>query len=760
MIGRNRRSRTGCRPKVESLDPRVLLASQVVPDPTFGVNGLVVADIASITNGTIVPLQVTDSAVMPDGRIVVIGQSVGGATGDVMIARFLPNGLLDPTFGPNGLGVEALDLGRNEVPTALAIYPGNRILIGGTTLGLSGTDANIFVMRLNVDGSYDTTFGSSGFTQTFFQAQFSYLSDLVLLPDFTFLTAGFAASGPTTNDRSFAIAKYGIDGRLINTFGLNGQVLTSIQGRSTAANAIVLQPDGRFVVAGSSSLTPVATTGLDVALARYFPNGQLDPTFGFGGLAVSPFSVFDDAANDLALTSDGKYVVAGYVSTSNNLPNNGNRTFSARYLANGAIDPTYAAGNAAYGTNGQAVSVALQPAGKVLTSGQFFQNNIGFFAELTRFTGAGTLDPSFSSTGSIVTRFSATSTSDGFVQAVPLNGGRILATAQVRIVNNNLVGIGLARYVSTSTKVQAPGDFDGDGLSDVSVYLTALAAEAYRPSGGGADVVTKIGATGQSVPAPGDYDGDGRADIAVFNPATAVFTIRPSGGGAVRTIQFGAPGASAVATGDFDGDGRTDIGVYIGNRAIFAYRPSRGGPDVLASFGTPNRCIPAVGDYDGDGRSDIAIYFRSNSVFAYRPSRGGADVLTQFGPAGQSRPTPGDYDGDGKTDFSVYIPGRAVYAYRPSRRGADVQTSFGTPSVSIPVPGDYDGDGKTDLAVFNPGNAAFIYRPSTAPAAGDIAQQFGSGNNGSQPVLEPNATLPTSATTKVKLRKIKRHKAD
>src|SRR5207249_3267166 len=100
--------------------------------------------------------------------------------------------------------------------------------------------------------------------------------------------------------RRFALARYNPDGSLDPSFR-GGRVVTSFADRDEAS-ALALQSDGKIVVAGFSD----AGGRQDFALARYNPNGSLDPSFGSGGRALTDFD-----ALALALQPDGKVVVVG-----------------------------------------------------------------------------------------------------------------------------------------------------------------------------------------------------------------------------------------------------------------------------------------------------------------------------------------------------------------------------------------------------------------------------------------------------------------
>ena len=154
-------------------------------------------------------------------------------------------------------------------------------------------------------------------------------------------------------------AAHAYPGDLDQAFGSGGIVLTPI-GTSAHARGVVIQPDGKTVVAGDASTNQ---SNLDFALVRYNTDGSLDSGFGAGGTVISPLATVSQA-NAVVGQSDGKLVVAG---TAIQAPNSGQQVILARYLADGSLDPTF-------GDNGKvlsffapfgAVAVLAQPDGKI-----------------------------------------------------------------------------------------------------------------------------------------------------------------------------------------------------------------------------------------------------------------------------------------------------------------------------------------------------------------------------------------------------------
>src|SRR5688572_30609455 len=100
------------------------------------------------------------------------------------------------------------------------------------------------------------------------------------------------------------------DGDLDLTFGIGGQVTTDFSGSFDAANALAVQTDGKIVAAGFASSGATAQSR-DFGLSRYNRDGSLDATFGIGGKVTTDFSGLGDSLYALAIQSDGRIVAAG-----------------------------------------------------------------------------------------------------------------------------------------------------------------------------------------------------------------------------------------------------------------------------------------------------------------------------------------------------------------------------------------------------------------------------------------------------------------
>ena len=289
-------------------------------DTTFnplGTPGSVITSIAP--SGTIKSAYATGVLLQADGKLVLTGYC---GSYDFCALRYNANGTVDTSFGSGGAVVTAIGP-SSDYATASLLQPDGKILLVGYCQTGRSTQTYYCALRYNSNGTLDTTFNASGSTPGTVMSAISpslYVNDsdsasaALLQPDGKIVLAGTCSDGSV--NPVFCALRYNANGTLDTTFNAVGSkpgtvitVLSSI--RDNYANAVLLQPDGKIILAGDCS-TPA--TGVFCAL-RYNANGTLDTTFNAGGskpgTVLSTVGANGDRANAALLQPDGKIVLAG-----------------------------------------------------------------------------------------------------------------------------------------------------------------------------------------------------------------------------------------------------------------------------------------------------------------------------------------------------------------------------------------------------------------------------------------------------------------
>jgi Zn-dependent metalloprotease len=266
-------------------------------------------------------------------------------------------------------------------------------------------------------------------------------------------------------------------------------------------------------------------------------------------------------------------------------------------------------------------------------------------------------------------------------------------------------GGGIERQWGTNGDIIIPGDYNGDGRADQAVWRPSdgywyLFLGYSRTASGEIvpDIISRQWGAFYDQPVPGDYDGDGKTDIAVWRPSEGNWYIIQSSKGGV-TFQWGAYGDVPVP-GDYDGDNQTDLAVWRPSNSEWYIVFSSNGAKSAQQWGT-NGDQPVAGDYDKDGRTDIAVWRPSGGYWhilmsSTRDSLNlfGRSVVHQWG-SFYDQPVPGDYDGDGRTELAVFRPSEGNWYVLMSSTinsvlpfGASVVYNYGQ-NGDVPVPKAY-----------------------------------------------------------------------
>ena len=567
-------------------------------DTTFDGDGKVVTTIGSF-------FAVRTITVQPDGKIIAGGGIGDGFDFNTFFYRYNTNGSLDSTF--DGDGKVLIEVTPNDDDALkIAVQPDGKIVSGG--FGIIERTPNVFdddyiVVRLNPNGSLDTTLDGDGKVITPIGPNLDRALGMALQPDGKIVLTGF------TQDLSFnwdiATVRYNSDGSLDTTFDGDGKTITPIGAANDIGSAVRIQTDGKIVVAGSAS----NGTNSDFAAIRYNPNGSLDTTFSGDGKVITPVGGGDDGANALAIQADGKIVLAG------NSIGPVNQDFTlVRYL--GDVTAPILRSPFDFDGDGKTDASIFRPA-----AGEWWysRSSNGASAALQFGSSTDRLAPAdFTGDGKADIAFWRPSTGQWFI---------------LRSEDNSY----LSFPFGADGDVPVPADYDGDGRSDAAVFRPSSSIWFILKSSGGT-LITTFGVAGDR-PVVADYDGDGKADIAIYRPSAGQWWYAKSSNGATVALAFGTD-ADRPVQGDYTGDGKADIAFFRPSTGFWFILRSEDNSFFSIPFGAAGD-TPVIGDFDGDGKHDLAVFRPANQNWFVSRSSGGTSIFV-WGALGDL-PVPGAF---------------------------------------------------------------------------------------------------------------------
>ena len=688
--------------RLEALEDRDLMAGDLALG--FDVNGTATFDFG-LPNGGFAFDAVTDVAVQADGKIVAVGSvdPGGGRRGgnrDFAVLRLNPNGTLDTTFTGDGMEVYALDRVNNSIDeaTSVAIDGMGRIVVGGSA---QTADANDFAaIRLLADGTLDTSFGGAG-------------------------------DGIATLD-------------LAVVFG----------GSEDVAADMIIDNAGRIVFGGTASRF--------LAIGRLTPDGLLDTSFGqdfandgvADGLALfgvlpGQDSRFNDTVAAIAADSNDDYYLAGELRQVDDVgpsppPGMLNDPTAPSLILKfdtdgGSTSLTQNPLDASFGNGGvQLVEFArtgFSRAGDLLidevngdlylgASVQRFDTGTDFaVARLDLATGV--LDTTYGGQGGdnagTVTfdfgmpddgPFANPAGTDSFAQleALALDaGGRIVAAGsafnfeQAAVARLNVDGTLDPTFgAGGKTSFVYPTLAERDARLTNTARAVALTPEGDVVVGGSARTTGGIEFAVAKLNGSGVQASGFAGELAFFRDGEFFFDVDRDGA-VDATYRFGAAGDEGLV-GDWNGDGLLDLATF--NAGVFSFDFNRNGEaDQTFAFGGAGDRAFLV-DFNGDGVLDPVVYNTTSgpeSLWMIDLNRDGAADFTQaFGIPGD-RPFIGDFDGNETLDLGVFRQGPTFmqFFFDTANDGgaAEDEIWFGVPGDE-PFLGDIDGDGRLDPGVF------------------------------------------------------------
>jgi uncharacterized delta-60 repeat protein len=493
-------------------------------------------------------------------------------------------------------------------------------------------------------------------------------------------------------------------GDLDPSFGNGGMITTDFGTRDDYGRGIVIQADGKIILVGQSGVYPFFHS----AVLRFMPDGSFDQTFGNQGSVVAELDSGGDELTSVALQPDGKIVAAGCL-----IHDNFTVGFVvARFNADGSLDMTFGNGGKTVTTfngNAEGNALVLQPDGKIIVvgdSGAGYDITHRDFT-IVRYNADGSLDQTFGAGGKLITHFDGGYNTGSRASAVALlPDGKLLVAGTFKPDTGVGARFALARYNadgSLDATFGTGGKFSNSlGGSDAFAFALALRADG------------RIVLAGYFLSGYRNHD----FALARYNPNGSLDTTFGAGGqvitdlfGATDDIAYGltlAPGGRLLAVGH--------TGQYPNFKLALARFNSSGQLDqtfgsagkVQTTIGTSSNAYTAA--LQPDGRILVGGYsITSNSDF----------VLARYLATPASRVTVCDFDGDAKTDFASFRPSNGFW-YVIRQTGATTFTQFGA-AGDVPVPADFDGDASADIAVWRAGTF-YVLRSTTNTFT---AQQWG-----------------------------------
>jgi len=300
-------------------------------DHTFGNNGVVLTDVSAIL-GTANRETEIYSIILHNNKIVVTGVLIKNSR--LIIARYNLDGTLDTTFGTSGIVIDQRI--QANIYNNVGFLTDDSIIVGGTI------NSQWAIAKYNPDGSLNTSFGTNGYVITNLSPSPAGIVNSIAIFNNKIIAAGFSVN--LSGQALYTVIKYNSDGTLDTSFGIGGGI-NILLGNQIIITRIKVQSDGKIVTGGNN----VQRLSASFAITRLTVNGDLDTTFGNGGVVTTNFGrsagvqATADTINSLVLDSQENIFASGYTQAlfKNNLIDTNDDFAIAKYNSNGVLDATF-----------------------------------------------------------------------------------------------------------------------------------------------------------------------------------------------------------------------------------------------------------------------------------------------------------------------------------------------------------------------------------------------------------------------------------
>ena len=242
----------------------------------------------------------SDLVRQPDGKLVAAGYSIQQATKEITLMRLNANGTADSTFGQNGF-VEMNAGIIHSYAKAVCLQQDGKILVAGYYDNNFYNDA--LIARFNTDGTPDSTFGNAGLITYVMGNQYDEFHDIAVQPDGKIVVGGRTWQN---NSYDFIVMRLFSDGNPDTLFGVNGIATTDFNGNYDCITSLILLPGNRIVVSGHTEIGASY-----FAAAKYLNDGSLDVTFGTNGKISIGSGSRLDRCYGMTMVADSSLILAG-----------------------------------------------------------------------------------------------------------------------------------------------------------------------------------------------------------------------------------------------------------------------------------------------------------------------------------------------------------------------------------------------------------------------------------------------------------------
>jgi uncharacterized delta-60 repeat protein len=542
-------------------------------DASFGMGGKLVTQLGV---GSSPSSDARGIAQDSDGRLLVAGAASDQFGRPALaLARYLPGGAFDTSFGPGGSGVVVTQLGAGPTRSvhlnghhAVVLAPDGGIIVCGQASDANGNAATI-VARYTTDGVLDPSFASGGKfalqLSTRVPSGISGLFGCAVQTDGSVVGAGYRDSGSSPTFAVDAVVlrldAHGVLDPGFASGGLFIQQLSLGSAPGSDATDVLVLPDGRILLSIEGR---DASDNAAVGVARLTPSGGLDPDFGANGYTLVSIGSF---ATGLGRQADDRIVIVGGGTDAMGH----NAMLAARFTAHGMPDPSFGDGGrrlvqpsaAATPQSGAIGGLAVQPSGKIVIVGDSIGTLDDTQLAIVRLSSDGSLDPSFGATGIVLRQFA------GGSGAMTLgDGGLFTSDGKLLVVGKTFDGT-VERWLVASFVADLP---------PTATFSVSPAAPVVE-DGVTFDASTSSDPDGQVAAIAWDLNADG-----VYGDASGV----------MATASFASGGDHVVGIAVTDDDGVTatataTVNVGCGNAATFASVDCR----LAALFGIVESGVPA-----------------------------------------------------------------------------------------------------------------------------------------------------------------------